>query len=505
MASKTEKRDAQSVAKGLGLEEIDTEIAVRNVAHDILLTLHRTSSKAKQAKIEQLYKEWYPHGIFHDDGAGINSVCLIGPPGQGKTTAFKVAAKEVAKGLGMRYLENGDIDKILEEEGKITDNDFVFVSQETAGVVSSLEWAGLPTSKIQGKDKQGNDRKVMGRLYSSRLQAIADAGAGLLLLDDFLNASPSIQNVGLSLTEEKRYGDLSLANAYIGLTGNMGSIDGTNTSKMSSALRNRCQVYFTQDKLQNFVKRVQTDPRYRDEVGDAGVCGFLERHSQYFASMPDPKQMGGYNTPRSWDKFIAEARRVIYANGGRQHAVRGLTDIRRKASSLLGAEVSHQYTTYLRSMMDMADPLARQVIMEGKLDRDSLQKKFKEGYSANEQHFAYQYALALADYAAMKITKDEGKLKEAVTRFALGITALDGSSFTFGMNNFKSKLANQIETLSEKSADGNRELTTKVKVEIAKLVADHPQCTKEQIRDMVDALSNTDKLGGMSARRQRRS
>lgn len=498
-----EKRNAQDVAKGLGLEELDTEIAVQYIARDILFTLHRSADTARKHKIEKLFQEWYPNGMFYDDGSPINSILLIGPPGQGKTTSFKVAAKMVANGLGMRYLENGDIDAAL-DGGGITPNDFVFVSQETAGVVSSLEWAGLPTSKKQ-KGPNGEERKVMGRLYSQRLQAIADAGGGLLLLDDFMNASPSIQNVGLSLTEEKRYGDLSLDKAYVGLTGNLGSIDGTHTAKTSSALRNRCQIFFTQDKVQNYIKRVQTDPRYRDEVGDAAVCGFLDRYNQYFASMPDPKQAGGYNTPRSWDKFLAEVRRIIYANGGRQGALRGLQDIRRKAASLLGHEVAHQYTTYLRSMMDLADPLARQVIMEGKLDQDTLRKKFKEGYSAEEQHFAYQYALALADYCAIKITKDKGKLDEAVTRFALGLTALEGAAFTFGMNAFKSKLANQIDSLSEKGPDGARELTQQVKVQIAKIVAQHPQCTKEQIRDMVDALSNVDKVGSGMARRSRRS
>jgi len=367
-----------------------------------------------------------------------------------------------------------------------------------------LECAGLPTAKTQ-KDPNGNDRKVMGRLYSTRLQAIADAGGGLLLLDDFMNASPSIQNVGLSLTEEKRYGDLSLSKAYVGLTGNMGSVDGTHTTKTSAALRNRCQIFFTQDKLANFVKRVNADTRYRDEVGDVGVCGFLERYQQYFASMPDPKMMGGYNTPRSWDKFIAEARRAVYAQGGRQGALRALKTISSKAASLLGHEVAHQYTTYLRSMMDLADPLARDVIMHGKLDKETMQKKFKEGYSANEQHFAYQYALALADYSALKIANDKGDLTEAVTRFAMGLTVLDGSSFTFGINAFKSKLANQIESLSDKRPDGTRELNEKSKIAIAKIVAQHPQCTKQQISNMVDALSNTDKTSGMKSSRSRRS
>lgn len=498
-----DKKNAQDIAKGYGLEELDTEDAVKVISHDILITLHRSANKKRQAQIESLYKEWYPQGLFHDDGSPINSVLLLGPPGQGKTTAFKVAAKQVAKGLGMNYLENGAIDAQMEEKGEITENDFVFVSQETAGVVSSLEWAGLPTSKIQ-KDPNGNERKVMGRLYSVRLQAIADAGGGLLLLDDFMNASPSIQNVGLSLTEEKRYGDLSLSKAYVGLTGNMGSVDGTHTSKTSAALRNRCQIYFTQDKFTNFTKRVAADPRYRDEVGDVGVCGFLERFQQYFASMPDPKQMGGYNTPRSWDKFIAEARRAVYAHGGRQGALRALKTIQSKAASLLGHEVAHHYTTYLRSMMDLADPLARSVVIDGKLDMDTMNKKFKEGYSADQQHFAYQYALALADYAAIKIVKDKGDLKETVQRLALGLTVLEGSSFTFGVNAFKTKLANQIESLSDKRPDGTRELNEKTKTEICKIIASHPDCSKEQMRDLVDAMSNADKIGGMRASRSRR-
>lgn len=496
------KQTAQEIAKGYGLQETDTENAVTMIAHDILITLHRTADKSRKAKIEALYKEYYPNGLFHDDGSPINSILLMGPPGQGKTTAFKVAAKMVAKGLGMNYLENGDIDAAMEKNGKITKDDFVFVSQETAGVVSSLEWAGLPTAKVQ-KDPEGNDRKVMGRLYSQRLQSIADAGGGLLLLDDFMNASPSIQNVGLSLTEEKRYGDLSLSNAYIGLTGNMGSVDGTHTTKISAALRNRCQIFFTQDSLKNFVRRANSDPRYQDEVGDVGVCGFLERYNNYFNSMPNPKEMGGYNTSRSWDKFIAEARRAVYSQGGRQGALRAMRTIQDKAASLLGFEVAHQYTTYLRSMMDMADPLARDVIINGKMDLDLMQKKFKEGYSANEQHFAYQYALALADYAAIKIVKDKGNLDEAVTRLAWGLTLMEGSAFTFGVNAFKSKLANKIENLSSKRTDGNRELNEDVKIKICKIISKHPDCTKEQIHDLVDAMSNTDKGSGMKSSRSR--
>lgn len=500
----SEKKSASEVAKGLGLTEIDTEVAVKFITRDILYTLRRSAkSKAMVAKIDKFYKELYPHGTFTDNGSKIVSTLLMGPPGHGKTTSFKVAAKIVCDGLGLRYLENAALDEVLEKEGFVTENDFVFVSEETSGLVSAQEFAGLPTTKeLQLAD--GTTEKVMGRLFNHRLVALSKAAGGVLLLDDFMNAAPSVQGLGLSIAEEKRFGALNLTNAYIGLTGNLGPIDGTYTNKASKALVNRVKTFFTQDNVNNFVKRVNTSPMYRDELGDVGICGFLNRYNTYFASMPDPKMSGGYNTPRSWMDFMNEARNIISCYGGRQGASAAIPELHLVCSAMLGTEVANHYITYIRSMMDLADPLARSVIMDGKLDKDLLKKKFNEGYSAAEQHFAYQYALALADYAALKISKEGGELKEAVSRFALGITALDGSSFNFGINAFKSKLANQNEKLSEKNSEGTRELTERTKLEIGRIVADHPQCSKEQVQGMIDALSNFDKLSPMKGSRSRR-
>lgn len=338
----------------------------------------------------------------------------------------------------------------------------------------------------------------MGRLFDARLLALEESGGGVLLLDDFLNASPQIQNVGLSISEERRFGRLSLNNAYVGLTGNMGSLDGTHTTRPSTALRNRCKIYFIQDHWKNFVSRVQTDPRYRDETGLVGVDGFLERRSQDFFSMPDPKMMGGYNTPRSWAKYIDEARRVVNKYGGREFMKDAIPELSRLGRSLLGPSVGQQLTIYMRSLADLADPLARKVIHDGVLDTDMLSQKFRDGYSADEHHFAYQYANALADYTAQRVIADKGDLKVAVERFTVGLSPMTGSAFTHGINVFKQRLANHVESLSESvEATGERQLTFEALSKITEIMSQSTLVNSRQVKDMIDALADWDKVKAM--------
>lgn len=503
-----------NIAAGLELEEVDTKASVAMIRDDILLTVLRGAlsrhEEAKAAgkddearreaalveKCERAYKQWYPRGVLDkEDDTPIDSTMLIGPPGHGKTTSFKVALREVGKALGLKVLENGEIEAQL-NKGGVTREHLCFVSQETAGVVSALEWAGLPAEeKIQSTTKEEGERAAMGRLFDARILALEESAGGVLLLDDFLNANPQIQNVGLSIAEEKRFGRLALSNALVGLTGNMGAIDGTHTTRISAALRNRCKTFFIQDHWQNFVSRIQVDPKYRDEVGLAGVDGFLERHSHEFFSMPNPKMMGGYNTPRSWMKYLNESRRIINKFGGRAHMAEAIPELRRAARSLLGPSVGHAVATYMRSMADLADPLARGVIRDGKLDTETLAKKFQDGYSADQLHFAYQYANALADYTAQKVIEDKGDLKTAVERFTVGLSPLTGSSFTHGINVFKQRLANHVEELSETvQSTGDRSLNFQALSKITEIVSSSTLVNSKQIKDMIDALSDWDKM-----------
>lgn len=489
--SKEQKLD--QLAIDLGLRETDTTIAIDRIAFDLLLSMYG-KSETLNGKIRKVYQE-LTGSEWSEDKDPLTALLLVGPPGHGKTTSFKEATKKVAKLLGMTYLENADLDKV--PLNKIDENTMVLVTQEAAGVVSALEWLGLPRAIEAGRDE--NDKKIeaMGRLYSERLLKAQRAGGSTILLDDFLNASPSIQNVGLALSEERRFNDLNLQNSLIGLTGNLGAHDGTNTSPLSTALRNRCRIYFIQDKVNDFVNRAQT--RWNDIIGDAATLGFLRRSEEHFAKLPNVKQRGGFPSPRSWDKFIVSARRATKRAGG--SLAHALPDLQDEASSLLGLEVGQAYTAYMNAYIKSADPLARAAIMDGKFDKKSFRDQMDKNMSADHQYFAYQFAMAASDYAANKIAIDKGKLDVALPRFVDALLSLDGPNFNLAIDNFKRNLANKVESLSTKVKTG-REINMDVKKAISNAFAAHPDCTQTHRDNVINVLSDHDKFQTVGQRRR---
>lgn len=477
-------KSATQIAQSIGLVDADTTEAINIIANDILLTMYGNRKKSnpdQDVKIRAMYEEMNPGATWMDDNDKVLSVLLLGPPGQGKTMAFKQAAKKVAAGLGLTYVENPS------DKFKVDSTHFVFISQEFSAENSKVSLGGIPSKVVE------DDVEYMSMLVNKRLAMMHKSGGGLLLLDDFPNASPNIQNVGLALTDEKRFQGLDLNGNYVGLTGNLGALDGTHTARLSTALRGRCRIMFTEDKLENFINRCQK--HYRDDLGDVGMLGFLARFPQHFSVLPSVKESGGFPSPRTWDHFITEARRELNRAGGRGRGeLKCLPKLQKLASSLLGLEVGQEVYAYMYSLMRSADPLARQMIMEGKNNTAELEKRFKDGFSADEQHFAYQYATALSDYAVLKIVKDGGKMDEAVTRFAQGMVALPLDSFAYAVNNFKGKLANQVASLSTVLSDGRNSLTTDSKKKIVDIVVEVKGLTQEHVTNLVDVLTDASKF-----------
>lgn len=523
MTKKTQS--IEGVAASLGLEAVDTGDAIREVYFSILRSTYRYFNEdelqtikelqAKKAeelteadkeklnehnarvginkKIEAAFKNATGGQDWIEDRAKILSTMLVGPPGHGKTTVFKVAAKKAAEDLGMRFLINPT------EDINIGLNDFVFTSLEFSGENSKMELSGLPMKgNVQGHE-------AMTHLNNWRLGCLPMAGAGLLLLDDFTNATSNIQNIGLSITDEKRYQGLNLKNVTVGLTGNLGAaLDGTNTSNASTALGSRVKTSFIRDNLKDFTIRTQN--QYQDELGDLGLLGFLNNNEQLFAQLPDARTKGGFPCPRAWDNFILDVRRLVQEVGGREHAMNALTRIATSAGQLLGQEVKQGVRTYIHAMLTSADPLARKVIFEGDVDIKELEKRYNTGFSAEEQHFAFQYTQSMAQYAVTRIVNEKGDMTKAVTNFVEGISIIDSTSLAAAIDTFANNLAMRVPQYSTANTNGTRSLTLEAKKEIAGIMSKTKKIDAERAEVITQALSNADKYEATHSRnRTRRS
>ena len=499
----TTGRSGSEIAKDLGLREMDTESAIDMIKIDILRTFYDPDTKdeyflARNEKVKKAYLEWTGFEYEHD-GEKILSTMLLGSPGQGKTTAFKEASKMVASALDLIYLENPD-DKV-----KVTREHFMFVSQEFSAENSKVDLGGIPAKVV---DEDGD--AYMTKLVNKRLATARKSGGSLLLLDDFPNASANIQNIGLSVTDEKRFQGLNLDGVYIGLTGNLGAIDGTHTAQLSTALRGRVKTFFTQDKLENFITRTQK--RFKDNLGDMGICGFLQRSPESFASMPDKKKSGGFTSPRTWDHFIIQARRAVKDSGGTATPLT-FEKIRREASSLLGGLTGLKVYSYTMVLMLGADPLAKNVIFDDYFDKETFKKKYGEGFSSSNADFAYQMGFALGDYAVAAIvqelkkypTKGEEIFKKYMERYAKGLMPIENIAFTLSLDYLKNKLANVVDEYTIMGQNNQKALDTKYKKIIMIVFQNHPDMTFERGEAMASCLSDADKyeaLNPMRARRQ---
>lgn len=323
---------------------------------------------------------------------------LRGFPGQGKTTSYRIAAMRVAEMLNMPFIMNPD------EGFTPTGKELLFIVQELSGQVSAVDFGGIPNVQ-KFVAPNGESQEYMTKIPNKRLAALKYAGASVLLLDDFSNASPNIQNVALSILTDNRFQGLDLGNTLVGATGNLGASDGTHVSSTSNAIVTRVANFLVVDTIDHWVKRTQLE--FADDIGDGGISSFLRRYPDLFHAPKSSRDGVPYPCPRSWSLFVPKLREIIFYFKQRKQKEPGFSfpfdELESEASGFLGLEVSNRLAIYFLSFMQTSDPLAKRLVESGQwsnADREVFNQEYANGYAASSQQFAYQFVTALADYTA---------------------------------------------------------------------------------------------------------
>lgn len=337
-------------------------------------------------KIKETYKKWTGKEFNPNiKGDKLTYFMLIGPPGHGKTTVFRQSAKLVSSELGLVYKENPTVNDVVDI------NSFVLYVNNLAGEVSKIGTAGLP-AKV--KDEEGNE--YTGLLPSYAMSALTKAGAGALLLDDLANASSFIQNIALPLTNENSFNELKLDGVYVGITANMGALDSTNTSNISSALRNRVKVVFTKDDINDFILRARENANYFDDIGDFFITDFIENKkddtdylNRLFYTLPPKNEMGGFSNPRSLDATIKEIRRLIYDQNGFNDSNQDLVKL--TLMSTLGKKVGNDLYDYISDVHLSIAPMIDKFFKEGIFDKNTFDLKVENNLDPETKIFEYKF------------------------------------------------------------------------------------------------------------------
>ncbi|ATC60266.1 hypothetical protein [Vibrio anguillarum] len=359
----------ENMANDVGMTVTRVAELVPQITKDILRTWHTKGlNPENDALVERAWKEIfkYPYTNISDDVA---PAYVKGPPGQGKTTAFKVATEQICKAMNVKLY----IDPDLNDEPKPTD--VVMVIPQLGGALSTTVTQGIPSTQ-EGMT-----------VYSppSRIAKMIKQPFSVFLLDDLDNAHDSVKNSAMPIVQSKRLNDINLkSQCYVCVTGNLGAVDGTNTGKDSSALLNRANVRLACDTLGDWLER--GSKRFNDDYGMAFIDEFLMQNPENFYPAVERKYRGQRPTSRSWDALTNDVRNHLAEYDAQQEA--GLVPspimprLKHSIPSHIGNKVGTELQVFFNDVLTLARPAAMELMNKGELS-DIMRQKLQETFSGN--------------------------------------------------------------------------------------------------------------------------
>jgi hypothetical protein len=475
----------------IAIPSISTTKFIQLIKKDLLGNIYSNNpanerEKALNKKIEDVYEEEFDKPFFSNKVAPSHAA---GAPGVGKTTSYMVAGEWVANKLGFNYVENpiGNFEA--------TEDDFVVTTLELSGETSKTIISGVPVVV-----QMDNGEKVTMSAPPRAFENLKKAGYGMLLLDDMPNALAGIQNMCLSLMERKGFQTISIGEkTFVGSTGNLGKLDGTNVSSTSSANATRRQNYLLYDTAEDWVGRANLPVGPQHQRGDAYLGDFFKQNPDLFTTISTSKNSEPFATPRTWSKFLEYARtefaqynKMLERSNSKSDVRFDMQEIMFRAESIVGIEAAGKLKGFYLSITNSVMPIAKRLIDGSQLsDVDTQLIAAHAGKVGNESElFFSQLNRILGEFTATKISNEVatspndwieksnaviGNYTNALVEYILKLNKVDkiGSSFV--------ALSNKLCTIHNNPSVGEfskvthtPRLNKELAIALVKSFAEHP-------------------------------
>ncbi len=147
-------------------------------------------------------------------------------------------------------------------------------------------------------------------------------------------------------------------------------------------------------------------------------------------------------------------------------------------------------------LINNADKLAKQFILNNQSNIDELKNNYNNGLSSDNLAFAYHFSTACADYTAQFISKGTNpndNLDEGVKRFAEAVLPLNNPELSFAIESLKNKLASVFVEFTLKTKDGY-ELIGPIRKRIADVINSNPNCNENKRDLLIKVITDYDKM-----------
>jgi len=423
----------KEMASKTGLPLVRLANLIPDLVNDILRTWHtRGNSPELDSRIEDAFQKINGYK-YKNRGMNVVPLFIKGPPGQGKTTAFRVALKIIAEAMGVKLYINPNIS---DQPSKY---DIVSVEATLAGLLSPTSLVGIP---------QNQDGTTV-YLPPARMKRLGESNFSLLVLDDLENAVPGVKNAAMPAILDKILIDFKLGDCcYVGATGNLGAVDGTNVSLGSDALFNRMETHLAYDTIGDWIDRARSNPAYQDEIGLCFLDEFFIQNPSVFYPTRDSKVRGPTATSRSYDGLLSTLRNEFGDHWDRTEAGLNPPDIITKLKSTMHGQVGDYAATHLETfyadVLSVAYPAAIETMSKTKLSDDYRKQLFQiiaESKTPKSEGIARSYLRQVEAIATTKIfgimnqppAENEISLKQRSLAIGAIIDRFTDALFTVGL------------------------------------------------------------------------